>query len=247
MALPSFLSGVNLSGNDSGFFVPPGREVKIFQGESSIFSSTSFPNAKLIYDDDIQLNIKSKYGTLVESAGNNFLTLLSGANIFGQTISGQFAIQGFQIWQETDPLTFNLAINLYMNTSALNDVVKPSLYIASLIVPSTTTDKGKNSWNLIPPGPNLSALLEKMGLGSTATDLENKGVLKQSTGVFNIKIGDYLSIPDVIITGAEPVFSKVLVEDESGKLAPISCKMGLEFSTASVATKEMLQKLYSAL
>lgn len=248
MALPNVPTS-SLTGNEFGFFVPPGREVKIYLDKTSIFAGTEFANAVLMYDDDLQLNIKSKYGSLVENAGNNFMTLLSGVSIGGIQISGQFALQGLQIWQETDPLTFSLSVALHTNTDPLNDVIKPALHLASLIVPSTTGENGKESWNLIPPGPNIAALLEQLGDGaaSVSADLQNKKVLAKSKGVFNVEIGNYLSIPQVIITGVEPVFSKTLVEVEgSGKLVPVSCKMGLEMTTASIATKEMLQGLFSS-
>jgi hypothetical protein len=238
-------------GTDGNFFIPDGREVIITdKNNENIFAQ--LPNAHLIYDEELELNIKSNYGSIVETTGSNLLSLLGGSFTVGgaNVPSGQFALQGLQIWKETEPLTFSLNVSLYTVASAYSDVIRPALHLASLTVPSTTKEDGTQGWNLIPPGPNIADILNEMGgeAATLATSLQNGKnfiKLKSSQGIFNVKIGNYMTIPGVIIIGVSPTFSNILM-DEDGALVPMSCKIQLEMSTARVATKEMLQEIFSS-
>ena len=101
--------------------IPSYKLVKIKDNEGSIIGNTP-----LILDDEFSIKVNSKYGQLWESSPNNLMNLIS--NSFNIP-SGQFALQGVQIWQSTDPLDINFTVNLEMDSDSYLDVVYPSLVL----------------------------------------------------------------------------------------------------------------------
>lgn len=209
--------------------------------------------ARLILDDDFSIKVSSKYGPLWEASPNNLTTLLS--NSWGLP-SGQFALQGAQIWQGTDPLTVSITCSLYMDTDPYNDVVAPVKALMSTVLPTIQTEfKGvlgtvekliEDTLNvkldtLIPPGPNIQALAQMVAKDSSKL----KGIFSSSgaKGVHNVTIG-FVTLNNCVITSAEPTFSKEVSKSSNGKYYPISASVSLEISTIEIATTDMLKNMF---
>lgn len=220
----------------SGLTIPNHKLVKI-KGKDNI----SIVDNDLIFDDDLSFKLSSSFGSLWDAHGNNLLTLLSSASS-GKIPSGQFVMQGMQIWQSTDPLSFSLDLKLYSKTNAKNDVWNPSLKIAQLPLPMKSKNaNGKTNEmlaTLIPAGPNITKILEQGGFKGLSDFLAEK-VGVESKGTYNINIGGYVEFKSVIITSAVPTFSKNV--DDSGY--PVQSSIELEFTTCEIATTDMLTDL----
>ena len=234
------------------FNIPKERKVVLKLGESDLFEELKkdMPRLKtpvdLIFDDDVTLQFSSKYGNLINIKGSNLLTLLSGATN-GLIPSGQFGIQGLQIWEETEPLDFQLTVELHMKKSGIDDVVLPALALSKVCLPSYKGGDNQKGMALIPPGPDLMDVLKlvgsSIGLDKLFSSGREKKASSQGGGILTVEIGRYLTIPNVIITKAEPTFSKTLDTD----YAPVSCKMTISFRTTEVATTYMVSRLIDRL
>jgi hypothetical protein len=245
-----------VTNNESTFFVPEGREIIITSKGSNIFSSLpNFKNIHLIYGDGISLSIKNNYAHIVENKSSALLNLISNSvNVNGiAPPTGQFALQGIEVWESTDNISFTIDVMLYMVNSAKSDVLVPSLWLTGLTVPGKNTKAG-GIWgnSLIPPGPNLETILSLTGVSNkdiqsivSAITLGNAFNIQPDapSGVFDIQIGKYLTISDIIITGVEPTYSENLDED----LCPINCKMSINFQTVEVANKDMINKIINSI
>ena len=198
--------------------------------------------------DEVSLKFSSSYGNIWDATPNNLMNLLSSTFNFP---SGQFNVQGMQIWNKTEPLEFSFTAKLIMlENGGYEDVVKPALRLSQLCLPKTSTlfktntnnnesnaiKKYMNITTLIPPGPNLATILEKSGL-SNDTSLSN-WASEVSTGTFNVDYG-WLHITDAIIKNVTPTFSKVLDEDGF----PTSATIDIEVSTCAIPTVEMVQSI----
>lgn len=219
--------------------IPENRVVHIYGADDK-----DIVDVPLFYDGEFSLKASSTFGSLWDAEGNNLLTLLSGATN-GALPSGQFALQGAQIWQSTNPLTLDLTLYLYMNDSGKNDVMSPALTLVSTCLPTKTDFFQMKIGNtniklqtLIPPGPNLQALIAASGAvtGNNLLDNFSKG----SRGVYTLKLGQHITIPRIIITSVEPTFSKWT--DEDGY--PISAEIALSFTTMEIATTDMIARIW---
>ena len=220
--------------------IPANRVVKIEGKQGDILG------VPLFIEGELSLKVASKFGTLWDAKGSNLLTLLS--SVSSKIPSGQFAMQGSQIWQSTDPLSLDLKVDLYMFDNALNDVVTPTLKLMSMCLPTKQTmlDKDVGTVNvhldtLIPPGPDARALVQGLITlkGDDAlSDWFNEG----SKGLYNIRIGNFV-IPDVLITDVNPTFSKWT--DEQGN--PIGAEVSLSIVTMEVATTDMIAQIQQSL
>lgn len=182
-------------------------------------------------DGDISLNFSSEYSSIYESTPSTLLNLIASST--DKPLSGQFAVQGAQIWKSTSPLEINITAKLMMNDDAKEDVVKPALKLAKLCLPSLGGQDKEKSLNkklkcLIPPGPNIQALL------SVATD----GTIGNSKGVYTIKIG-WLTLPNCIIKESSPTFSKTVDVDGF----PISAEINLSICTVMIPTKDFIENI----
>jgi len=235
------------------FNIPKERKVVLKLEEGDLFEQLqkSMPRLKtpvdLIFDDDVTLQFSSKYGNLINIKGSNLLTLLSGATN-GLIPSGQFGIQGLQVWEETEPLEFQLTVELHMKRSGIDDVVIPALALSKVCLPSYKGgDDAQKGMSLIPPGPNMVDVLKMVGSAIGLKDLFPSGREKkestQGGGILTVEIGRYLTIPNVIVTKVEPTFSKTLDTD----YAPVSCKIAITFRTTEVATTRMVTGIIGTL
>ena len=220
--------------------IPENKLVKIYKsGETQ----TIIPQP-LIMDDEISIKCSSKFGQLWEASPNNFLNLLSSSL---RTSSGQFALQGAQIWQSTDPLSLSIKCRLEMDTDSYQDVVYPSKVLMQTCLPEINEHEGyidkiakkiNNNLKLktlIPPGPNIQALLREMGI-----DSETK---TESKGVYDITIG-FVTLKSAIITSVEPTYSKsYAVSSSKNKLFPSSADLSIEIQSMEIATTDMIENI----
>lgn len=188
----------------------------------------------LYIDGEISLKFSSRYESIYESEPNTLLTMLAGA--IDKPISGQFAVQGAQIWKSTDPLEISVEAKLMMKNDGKKDVVEPALKLAELCLPSIGNKFGKLSKLtdvkakcLIPPGPNIQAILSEVKIN---------GIIKGSRGTYDVQIG-WLKLHNCIIKEASPTFSKTVDEDGF----PISAEISISIITVSIPTKEVLESM----
>lgn len=232
--------------------IPAGRQVVITSNGNDIFNSlqSTTPGlalpVQLIMTEGVTLKISSQYKNLVEAQSSTMLNLISGLTK-GVVPSGQFGLQGLQIWESTDVLDFSLTCELHMATSGRADVVLPALALSKICVPSYNKSGISAGWGLIPPGPSLKDILGlvKATLDKT-DDFGNRQISKdpkQGGGLLGIKIGKYLNINNIVVTKVEPTFSEILDED----YMPVSCKLNIDFRTVEVVTTDMLDKIITNL
>lgn len=180
----------------------------------------------LFMDDDVSIKCSSKFGPLWEAQPNNLANLLSSS--FGLP-SGQFALQGAQIWQSTDPLTLSFNGTRYMDNNSYHDVVEPAKILTGLCLPSLSGSKdtvafkmeqfvgktvGLKLATLIPPGPNIQTLLNAFsdqsyaGTGTFLDWLKSKIDLGGNyRGLFTVNIGKFEFI-GCVAKSVTPTFSK---------------------------------------
>lgn len=230
--------------------IPYYKIVKIKDASGkSITNSVPF-----ILEDDLSIKVSSKYGELWEASPNNFMSLLSSS--FGLP-SGQFALQGVQIWQSTDPIDMSISVSIEMDTDSYKDVIDPIISLMSICLP----EKGKNGSEsqmgetalsnlklktLIPPGPNIQAIWEAISNGEM-NDVVSKTLAhfnKASKGVYNMEIG-YVNLNGVIIKNVEPSFSSEMSYSETeGGYYPVRASVSLEISTMEIATTDMIKNIF---
>lgn len=236
--------------------IPSYRLVEIYNhGETDtiITHKNSLQPIPLIMNDDFSIKIQSKYGQLWEASPNNFMNLLSSTfNI----PSGQFSLQGVQIWQSTDPIDISFTASLEMDTDPYYDVIEPTFILMQTCLPEED-DFLKNSTNgtiqkinenlklktLIPPGPNVQAILKSMNDDNSSTSKDKY----KANGVFDVKIG-FLRFNEVIITNVEPTFSKTYAESNAkNSLLPSKVDLSISMSTMKIPTTDMITQMLQAI
>lgn len=229
---------------NDGRKIPENRVVRIYGASTN--ENEDILGVPMFFNGELSLKASSKFGSLWDAEGCNLLTLLSGSTN-GAIPVGQFAMQGTQIWQSTEPLRFDMDVTIQMLSSGLNDVVKPTLALMSMCLPtkSKALEFKLGSANLklqtlIPPGPNLQSIIKNSGFIEGGGQMFNDWLNQGSRGVYTVKIGKNITIPKVIVTEVTPTFSKW--NDEYGH--PISADISIGFSTMEIATTDMIANLY---
>ena len=211
-----------------------------------------------LIDDGVSIKCSSKFGPLWQAQPNDLMNLLSSS--FGLP-SGQFALQGAQIWKSTDPLSMSLTVTRYMDDDPYTDVITPTKMLMGKCLPvlgdrsnmstvTMTLEQIANSMlgikllTLIPPGPNIQDLLSAMANTNSSGEytgllglLTNRADLTAKTrGWDTIKIGNF-AFDGCIITSVSPTFSKTTAYSSlKKKYYPISVQLAIEFSSIQVAT-----------
>ncbi len=234
---------------------PKGREVVFLLDGENVFTrlgegleGTQLRIPKLYFTDELVLRFNSTFEDLIQVKSSTLLNLLSGWTN-GVIPSGQFAVQGLQVWKETDPLEFSLSVELHMVDSGREDVVKPALALSKLCLPSYGPGvNGKQGFFLVPPGPHMGTIISGLTSGSfTGQQVygqESTGKsIGQGGGILTVKIGEYISLPAVVVTKSEPTFSNILDEE----FMPVSCKIEMTFRTIEVASRLMITQIIKAL
>lgn len=228
--------------------IPQYKLVKITQKVDS--DEKAIITQPLIMDDDFSISVDSSYGQLWQSSPNNLMNLLSSS--FGLP-SGQFSLQGAQIWQSTEPLKISFQASLEMDRDSYTDVVEPSLELMKIVLPTEDTIMEKNvkiggkSYNLrlktlIPPGPNLQAIMNAIsdGKGDSLSDV----VSKKSGGLYNVRIG-FVKFNNMIVKKVEPNYSKeVSFSNQRNAYYPIKASLRIEMETMKIPTQSMIQNAY---
>ena len=235
--------------------IPDNKIVRIYYKDGA----TPLVTQPLILDDEFSIKTSSKFGQLWEGSSNNFMSLLS--NSFNLP-SGQFALQGAQIWQSTDPINISIKCKVEMDTDPYSDVIVPTFVLMQTTLPKIRESVQENFEGtetklidlnlklktLIPPGPNLQTLINLMKKGNQ-TASKSKSLLASNenegmNGVYNVKIG-FCTFKNVIITSVEPTFSKTYATSiaKSNKKFPISADLSIEMTTMEVATTDMIKDL----
>lgn len=217
----------------------------------------------LILDDEFSIKVNSKYSELWQGSSSGFMNLMASG--FGLP-SGQFALQGVQVWESTDPIEISITVKLEMDTDPYIDVISPVITLMNKTAPSepknpsyasdTESDaKGlKKLFNnlklktLIPPGPNLQAIWnaisgeKEVSEGAISKFLDKFNGAK---GVFDVDIG-YAHFYSVIIKSVEPTFSKEMATSTShlNKRYPSSASLSIEMCTMKVATTRMISSIF---
>lgn len=231
--------------------IPSYKIVKVYNADSE-GTPTLVTDKPLIMNDELSIKVNSKYGELWQSTPNEFMTLLAGA--FGVP-SGQFTLQGVQIWQSTDPINISISVDLEMDTDSYEDVIVPTKSLMSLVLPEKSEmviGNKKATTNLklstlIPPGPNVQAIVDMMKENSKIGDKASKFLDKFGTpsrGVYTVKVG-YATFNNVIITSVDPTFSNEMSYSETKRnYFPSSASLSIEMSTMEMATTDMMDNIF---
>ena len=220
-------------------------------------NNVSVVDVPLIMDDDFSIKLDSKYGQLWEASPNDFLNLLS-ATI--NSPSGQFALQGAQIWKSTDPIGIDVKVTLEMDTDPYKDVIYPTIVLCQTCLP-TINDSSHDNFitehipiklkTLIPPGPNLNTLINLMKKNQSDNFSIGGNLLAGNdgkNGVYNVTIG-FATFYNVIITKVEPTFSKTMAVSllKANKLYPCRADLSISMTTMEVATTDMMTRIQDGL
>ena len=225
--------------------IPQHRLVKIVSSDDS----KSIVSVPLILDEEVSIKVDSKYGPLWEGSSNNLMSLLAGSfNI----PSGQFALQGLQIWNSTDPIKISFTVHIEMDDNPITDVINPIRELMCIALPKysdgTTIENGNINSNyegaiekkfnlklktLIPPGPNLQTIVKEM----TTSDHSKA----KASNTYNLTLG-WCKFRNMILTSADPKFSKDVCYINN-KPYPISAEVSLEMSTIEIATTNMISEM----
>ena len=230
----------------------------------------------LYIGDPISMNFTQHYSELFQTQANpigDFMSQIAdqaGQIFFGKnapSVSAHNKYFGFQQWQGSDPVSFNVTITLHQGIAGKHDayeeVYLPLMALASISLPYEDTDTGV----LTTPNTNLLNLL---GAGVTNTVEKLVGgehgippdvgvnVNKTSSATFNdssagkllngdgpgrgnhymsIRIGNQVFMPWAILKQVEVQMGKEV--DQNG--FSITGTATLSFSSAFAATKSMIK------
>jgi hypothetical protein len=206
--------------------IPKGKKVT-FHLNGALLPGTE--NAEILLEEDVTLSLNSQFGDLVSAGAPAALSVLGGVSrdVLGFGFSGQYKQLGFQVWQKTEPLSVSITVAFNMKTNAYKDVVAPTRALIKLPLPD---DAGMSSdgVGLIPPGPSI---LQALGSEDTENNYASGKKIACRMG--------FIRLPSVIITRAEPTFSKET--DQFGY--PVYAKIRMEIRTIFTATTGLIDQL----
>lgn len=221
-------------------------------------ASGNITNVPMILDDDYSIKASSKFGQLWEASPNNLMNLLANsANI----PSGQFALQGAQIWQSSEPLSLDVTANLYMNTDSYTDVVCSVKNLMCTCLPTMTSRSSKGLAGateklvedkigiqlktLIPPGPNIQSIISTMSASTRRGGQLNSAVRGGAKGLYYVKIGTF-RLYNALVVDVNPTFSKeVSFSPSKQNYYPISASVQVTISSFEIATTDMISGLFT--
>lgn len=180
-----------------------------------------------ILEEDPRLNLSSKYQQPVSGETTAALSVLKDTiDVVSKGATSKFAFVykqfGFQIWTGSDPITMSLSIGLFMEDDSYEEVIKPARDLMKVPLPFVINDQG----GLGMPGPNI---VEGM-----ISSLNGGGL-----GGYTVKIGNWLTLNDCVITKVEPTFSKEI--DATGN--PIWCRLQVDISSLELAHRAHLKNI----
>ena len=229
-----------------GVVIPQGKIIKIYVGGKG-----KVPSGKdCVLEEDITLKMSSTFAPLISGGIPNLAKIIAGAigSFTGKDVPVSFKQFGYQIWQNTDPISFSATIGFYMDVDARTDVYEPSVELLKLPLPTEINDRG----GLKAPGPSIMTLFKGEDAPSEGSEDDKDKVLREafndlgekasasiSSGeTMSLSIGQIFHFDNIIVTGAEPTFS--IETDEFGY--PIWSKIRLDITTVEIGTANMLQR-----
>ena len=230
--------------NAQGMVIPKGKTLILMKGNTEIPA-----NVPCVLEEDITLSLSSTFAPLISGGMPNIAKLLAGVigGIFDKNIPVGFKQFGYQIWQNTDPVSFSATVAFYMSYNARVEVYNPTIELMKLPLP---TEIGKRG-GLKAPGPTIFSLIKKEGLarkeskpGSEESEEKFDEDAEGTRTLWDIESGDQLSLsigkilylPNVIVKKAEPTFSTETDEFDY----PIWSKVRLDISSVEIATTDMI-------
>jgi hypothetical protein len=210
--------------------VPRGKKLSLIRDGASITG-----DIPLILEEDVTISLSSSFSPLFGGFSGNKAKMIDQIGAFsGDVLGAEFAFStkfkefGFQIWDNTDPLSINVTVTFNLGImgrwDALTEVYRPAIALASLPLPTVGgTVGGGTLENLQPPGPPSTSLIEG----------DYGGKYKP----ISMQVGRILYVSQIIVKKAEPTFSAET--DESGN--PIWAKVNLDIQSVETATVETLQ------
>lgn len=206
--------------------IPTGKLVQIrtIADVKGNFETTlaSLADTPLVLEEDVTLNINTKYAPVVGVSTNVGLKVFSQLTreLTGFQVGTDFKELGFQLWESTEPLSVSITVGLYMKTNAQTEVWQPAKELMKIALPEEL--KGSAGFGLKAPGPTV---------------LQALGINKQSKDLLVIRIGNMKLYP-AVITRVEPTISKETDQFNN----PIWVKLRLDIQTIFTATTNLIDE-----
>lgn len=205
-----------------------GDRVEIYHIENS---KVKLVEKVLYLDNDFTLSLNSSFQELIPTEGSGIFNQITSA--ISLATKGKFSIGtsykefGLNVWQKTDPISFNFTVSLHRITNSYYDVFLPAKKLMKIPLPidMRKNKEGLRGLGLMPPGPNLVEIL-------------SEGSYLSSGYLYKIKIGQ-LSFYPVIIKKVEPTFS--LDIDDTGY--PVKCILSIDAQGVYTATTTDIDQL----
>lgn len=231
--------------------------IKIPAGKKLLLQADGSPvvDVPLTLDEPVTLNLASNWEPLMNKAAGAAKFLSVAGSLLrdvtgGKTgFSGQSPVFGYQVFVSGEPLTFNVTVTLHAdkrNVNAKEQVLVPALLLAVMPLPQ----KSQSGLFLTPPGPSVAGLLKGLDLAenvASSLSTEEAGVtfgtnIQQKINnlagkILSVQIGQFLRVPMVICTKAEPTFS--IETDEDGY--PMWAKVNMDIRSVEIAHRDMLK------
>lgn len=197
--------------------IPQGKRIRILKNGQEVLPS----NINLTLDSEIQLSLSSQFSPLFGESAITSLTMLGSVSkeVFGWGGSGSFKEMGYQVWQGTEPISFNFTTTLHMTYSGKKEVLDPAKELMKIPLPAT--QNLKEGFGMIAPGPSILAFFDKT---------------KSKTDLYSIRIG-MVYIDKVLIKKVEPTFSSEC--DSEGY--PTFITLSVDCDSLYVATQQMIE------
>lgn len=181
----------------------------------------------------------------------------------GKTLGYQLnpLISKISAWEGNKPLEWTFDLQFNARTDAKKEVLNPIYRLLALTLP-----KDLGNGLVQAPGPSVSQVLEGAGQGSTATkagaallspfqSLADKAINavndmlgldaqanRTGTGMVQVFIGNFIHIPNVIITDVNPKF-----DSQFRYGIPVSAECSISFQTLYPPTLEEVKKMFVGL
>jgi hypothetical protein len=186
--------------------------------------------------EDITINLNSNFRSLASDFQNEITQMIdmvgaTSRSLFGRGFSSQFKQMTTQIWDKTDPASFNLNVEFHrvpldnngpQNVSGEN-LMRVVKSFCTVPLPAELT-----GGMLEPPGPSP---IEGIGIDEM-TGMQDEAAIR---GFVNVTIGS-MRFNRLLMRKAEPTFNKYV--DDSGY--PISCRVAFDFISVWAATKNIV-------
>lgn len=174
--------------------------------------------------EDLNLNIETSYktpGSLIPPSIGKIVELMGLMKTAGGATSRNpniLDVLDVPIWEKTEPLKFDVKLQFFLDTNSYNDVIRPTVGLASLCMlsPRNFTQSEQSAFLL--PGinfSNLTGVLEKLSVtnrGEKREDFQINHNDPSMAKVISIEIPGVIYLPVALVEKAVPTFSKEITE-----------------------------------